>query len=82
MTVIGNPRSFHKKFKFIVEIDDVVGGTFGQAQLLGGRAHQHHDGPGDDLDGRNIGEIADVVIDGLQSLVSGTDGVALGCIPW
>ena len=23
MTVIGNPRSFHKKFKFIVEIDDV-----------------------------------------------------------
>ena len=21
MTVIGNPRSFHKKFKFIVEID-------------------------------------------------------------
>lgn len=23
MPVIGNPRSFHKKFKFIVEIDDV-----------------------------------------------------------
>ena len=23
MTVSGNPRSFHKKFKFIVEIDDV-----------------------------------------------------------
>ena len=23
MAVIGNPRSFHKKFKFIVEIDDV-----------------------------------------------------------
>ena len=23
MTVIGNPRSFHKKFKFVVEIDDV-----------------------------------------------------------
>ena len=23
MTVIGNPRSFHKKFKFIVEIDDI-----------------------------------------------------------
>ena len=23
MTVIGNPRSFHKRFKFIVEIDDI-----------------------------------------------------------
>ncbi|MCA9528640.1 MAG: phage tail protein, partial [Myxococcales bacterium] len=23
MAVIGNPRSFHKKFKFIVEIDDI-----------------------------------------------------------
>ena len=23
MTVIGNPRSFHKKFQFVVEIDDV-----------------------------------------------------------
>ena len=23
MAIIGNPRSFHKKFKFIVEIDDV-----------------------------------------------------------
>jgi len=23
MPVIGNPRSFHKKFRFIVEIDDV-----------------------------------------------------------
>ena len=23
MTVIGNPRSFHKKFKFIIEIDNI-----------------------------------------------------------
>ena len=24
MTIIGNPRSFHKKFKFIIEIDGVA----------------------------------------------------------
>lgn len=31
MTVIGNPRSFHKKFKFVVEIDDVGHAGFQKA---------------------------------------------------
>ena len=34
MTVIGNPRSFHKKFKFIVEIDDVGHAGFQKASEL------------------------------------------------
>src|SRR6478672_237901 len=34
MTVIGNPRSFHKKFKFVVEIDDVGHAGFQKASEL------------------------------------------------
>src|SRR5690606_6624903 len=34
MTVIGNPRSFHKKIKFIVEIDDVVHAGFQKCSEL------------------------------------------------
>ena len=34
MTVIGNPRSFHKKFKFIVEIDDVAHAGFQKCSVL------------------------------------------------
>jgi phage tail-like protein len=34
MTVIGNPRGFHKKFKFVVEIDDVGHAGFQKASEL------------------------------------------------
>ena len=34
MTVIGNPRSFHKKFKFIVEIDGVASAGFQKCSEL------------------------------------------------
>lgn len=34
MTVIGNPRSFHKKFKFVVEIDDVGHAGFQKSSEL------------------------------------------------
>jgi len=28
MTIIGNPRTFHKKFKFIVEVDQLASAGF------------------------------------------------------
>ncbi|MCP4678742.1 MAG: phage tail protein [Deltaproteobacteria bacterium] len=34
MTIVGNPRSFHKKFKFIVEIDDVKSAGFQKCSEL------------------------------------------------
>lgn len=34
MTVIGNPPSFHKKFNFIVEIDDVAHAGFQKCSEL------------------------------------------------
>ena len=34
MAIIGNPRSFHKKFKFIVEIDDVSHAGFQKCSEL------------------------------------------------
>ena len=34
MPVIGNPRSFHKKFKFIVEADDVTSSGFQKCSEL------------------------------------------------
>ena len=34
MPVIGNPRTFHKKFKFIVEIDGVVSAGFQKSSEL------------------------------------------------
>ena len=34
MTVIGNPRSFHKKFKFLVEIDGVAHAGFQKCSEL------------------------------------------------
>ena len=34
MTIIGNPRSFHKKFKFIVEIDQVQHAGFQKCSEL------------------------------------------------
>ena len=37
MTVIGNPRSFHKKFKFVVEIDDVVAAVASEYAIVRNR---------------------------------------------
>jgi len=34
MAVIGNPGSFHKKFKFIVEIDDIGHAVFQKCSEL------------------------------------------------
>ena len=40
MAVIGNPRSFHKQFKYIVEIDD-IGNSFDVVHLgLAGSSRQ------------------------------------------
>ena len=33
MPIIGNPRSFHKKFKFVCEIDDVATSSISQTNL-------------------------------------------------
>jgi len=34
MTIIGNPRSFHKKFKFIVEVDQLTSAGFQKCSEL------------------------------------------------
>src|SRR5512145_3080631 len=34
MTIVGNPRSFHKKFKFIIEIDGVASAGFQKCSEL------------------------------------------------
>ena len=44
-----------------VAVRALVGIGIGQAELLGGRAHQHDGGAGDHLDGGDLGELAHLV---------------------
>src|SRR5699024_2542348 len=51
--------------------------VIGQAELLRSSAHEHDDGPGDDLLGGDVGEVEDLDFAGVEMLLTGHPGCGL-----